>query len=169
MSAGQNRLAQKRRKLKKHGYDGVTDEQIFQRDDWQCQMAECLCPDGRGLDQCLRGAIGGPWVPAIHHVVRLADGGLSNAGNKLAAHNQCSSMANREIQRAQAQAPTDPVPGVVMVRLIGLPADIDAALAVLASTGNWETGTRTAAPKERIPGQEKVLGLLTVRDWPPSG
>jgi hypothetical protein len=162
-SAGQNKLAQKRRKLKKRNWDGVTDDQIFQRDDWQCQLAECLCPDGRHLDQSLRGAIGGPWVPAIHHVVRLADGGLSNAGNKLAAHSQCSSMANREIQRAQARKAADPAPGEVQVRLIGLPADIDAVLAALASSGNWEAATRTAAPREQIPGQEKVIGLLTVR------
>ncbi len=50
-SAGQNRLTQKRRKLKKRSWDRVTDEQIYERDGWQCQLAECLCPDGRGLDQ----------------------------------------------------------------------------------------------------------------------
>jgi hypothetical protein len=170
-SPGQNKLAQKRRKLKKRNWDGVTDDQIFQRDGWQCRLAECLCPDGRDLDQSLRGAIGGPWVPAIHHIVRLTDGGPSNADNKLAAHSQCSSMAHREIQRAQARGAADPAPGEVQVRLIGLPADIDAVLAALASSGNWEVATRTAAPRERIPGQEKVLGLLTVRhaDTPEEG
>jgi hypothetical protein len=162
-SPGQNKLAQKRRKLKKRGWDGVTDDQIFQRDGWQCRLAECLCPDGRDLDQSLRGSPGGPWVPAIHHIVRLADGGLSNAGNKLAAHSRCSSMANREMQQAQAREFTDPAPGAVQVRLIGLPADIDAVLAALASSGNWGTATRTAAPREQIAGQEKVIGLLTVR------
>lgn len=162
-SPGQNKLAQKRRKLKKRGWDGVTDDQIFQRDGWQCRLAECLCPDGRDLDQSLRGAIGGPWVPAIHHIVRLTDGGLSSAGNKLAAHSRCSSMVNREIQRAQARGAADPVPGEVQVRLIGMPADIDAVLAVLASSGDWGTATRTAAPKEQIAGQEKVIGLLTVQ------
>ena len=157
-SPGQNRLATKRRRLKKRGWDGVTDEQIYQRDGWRCRLAECLCPDGRDIDQSLRGDPASSWAPGIHHIIRLADGGTNSASNKLAAHNKCSSMANREIQRAQA-AP-DPAPGVVLVRLIGEPSDIDAALAALAASGGWEVATRATAPRQE--GHEKVVGLLTV-------
>ena len=163
-SPGQNRLALKRRKLKKRGYDGVTDDQIYQRDSWQCQLPECLCPDGRDLDQSLRGTAQ-LWAPAIHHIVRLADGGKGNSANKLAAHNRCSSVANRDTQLAQAQdaqRSVEPTPGVVQVRLIGDPDDIDAALAALQAAGDWKVVTRTAAPDPRRAPQEKVIGLLTV-------
>lgn len=53
MSTGQNRLVKKRLKRKRRGYDGVTDEQIYDRDGWQCQLPECLCPDGRAIDPAL--------------------------------------------------------------------------------------------------------------------
>jgi hypothetical protein len=165
MSTGRNRLVQKRLKLKRRSYDGVTDEQIYDRDNWQCQLPECLHPEdegGRAIDPALRGT-NGLWTPAIHHIKPLSAGGLSNAANKQAAHSRCSSMANRDAQMAAARISTDPEPGAVQVRLLGLPDDIDSALAVLAAAGEWKMASRSLSPDKARHPAEKVIGLLTPR------
>jgi hypothetical protein len=60
-----------------------------------------------------------------------------------------------------AQRPVDPEPGVVQVRLLGDPGDIDAVLGLLAAAGGWEVVIHALSPDVRRHPQEKVIGLLT--------
>lgn len=68
-------------------YDGVTDEQIYERDNWRCRMPECLHPAGRTIDPEL-GCW--PWRRSIDHVIPLSRGGPDSQDNKRAAHLQCN-------------------------------------------------------------------------------
>ena len=80
--------ARKRRlALNAAGYDGVTDDEIRDRDCWLCQLPVCLYgsrriyrnrkyPDGRS--------------PSIDHIVPISHGGSDTALNKRAAHLACN-------------------------------------------------------------------------------
>lgn len=74
-----------RRALVASSWDGVTDQQIFARDDWECQIAGC------GLGPLRRDLL---WPdalsPSIDHLVPLSLGGTDIASNKRAAHLYCN-------------------------------------------------------------------------------
>jgi 5-methylcytosine-specific restriction endonuclease McrA len=76
---------------------------VYERDGWECQMPECLCPDGRALDAALRGT-NDPWAPTIDHVIELAAGGGSSRDNVRAAHRQCNMANAAELSRSSARA-----------------------------------------------------------------
>lgn len=65
---------------------------IYERDGWQCQMPQCLCPDGRDIDPALRGQ-DDPWAPSVDHVIWRSEGGPSHRENLRAAHRQCNMSA----------------------------------------------------------------------------
>jgi HNH endonuclease len=82
------------------------DSLVYHRAAWQCQMPECLCPDGRKIDRRLRGT-DGPWAPSIDHIKPVAVGGGEALTNKRAAHKECNRAAAREQlqQRARVAEP----------------------------------------------------------------
>jgi hypothetical protein len=87
-STGRSRAdSRRRRAVVASTWDGVTDQQIFDRDDWQCMIPGCtlgriprnparLWPD--------------PLSPSIDHIVPLSLGGADTAPNKRAAHLLCN-------------------------------------------------------------------------------
>ena len=62
---------------------------VYRRDNWECQMPECLCPDGRAIDPGLRGS-NDPWAPSIDHITELGLGGEDDLPNLRAAHRYCN-------------------------------------------------------------------------------
>lgn len=101
MGSSQHRRNNKRRKARPSGeatYDGVTDWAIYQRDEWECKMPECLCPDGRAISRTgtqrassnRPGMAGDPWRASIDHIIPLAADGPDAAANKRAAHALCN-------------------------------------------------------------------------------
>jgi endogenous inhibitor of DNA gyrase (YacG/DUF329 family) len=88
-------------------WDGVTDEQIFERDGWQCLIPGC----DRGL---LRRDLmwPDPLSPSIDHIVPLSRGGTDAAPNKRAAHATCN------IRRYNRMTPEEE--GLVMPELAPL-------------------------------------------------
>ena len=93
MSRNSVRAAHRRRRVKGDSpeYDGVTDEQVYERDEWQCRMPACLHPESRQLYPAL--ALDDPWRASIDHVIPLRDGGADTADNKRAAHQHCNGVA----------------------------------------------------------------------------
>lgn len=88
--------ARKRRAKHAATWDGVTDEQIWQRDNWTCQLgARCLYP-GQPLDQTplSKGTrpsrLKHPLYPTVDHVVPISRGGADTSVNKRAAHLDCN-------------------------------------------------------------------------------
>ena len=86
----------RRARLAPGTYDGVTDEEIFDRDRWLCQMPVCLHPLSRALYPNDHGdkSTSDPWRATIEHVMRLIDGGADDAANKIAAHHACNAAAS---------------------------------------------------------------------------
>jgi 5-methylcytosine-specific restriction endonuclease McrA len=70
---------------------------VYHRAAWQCQMPECLCPDGRKIDRRLRGT-DDLWAPSIDHIRTLATGGADQLRNMRAAHRECNRAAAEEQQ-----------------------------------------------------------------------
>jgi 5-methylcytosine-specific restriction endonuclease McrA len=85
--------------------DRSGDLRIYHRAAWQCQMPECLCPDGRKIDRDLRGT-DDPWAPSIDHIKPLAAGGSDRDANKRAAHKKCNAdAAEGQLQHQVRAAP----------------------------------------------------------------
>ena len=78
------------------------DTLVYHRAAWQCQMPECLCPDGRKIDKALRGT-DTPWSPSIDHIRPLASGGSDQLRNKRAAHKECNRAGAEDQQQRQAR------------------------------------------------------------------
>lgn len=91
MSRAQRRRTRDRRRNGKSTYDGVSDAQIYRRDEWLCQMPDCYCPAGRAIPRVA--SLDPPWRASIDHKIRLADGGTDDADNKRAAHARCNAIA----------------------------------------------------------------------------
>jgi 5-methylcytosine-specific restriction endonuclease McrA len=62
---------------------------VYKRDEWTCQMPQCLCPYGRAISRRLKGKKN-PWAPSVDHIVPLAVGGTSAPANLRAAHQLCN-------------------------------------------------------------------------------
>ncbi len=69
-----------------------TDNLVYHRAGWQCQMPECMCPDGRQIDRSLRNTVE-PWAPTIDHIIPMSEGGSDELVNKRAAHRICNQDA----------------------------------------------------------------------------
>ena len=99
-------------------YNGVTDEQIYARDSWTCQMPVCLCPAGRAIDP----AITRPdqWSRSINHIIPLPRG-TDAQDNKRAAHLRCNMAAAKQARAARSTEEICPDrPKVAAGRLAGL-------------------------------------------------
>ena len=83
-------------------YDGVTDEQIFERDRWECQMPACLHTAGRAIEPQLDH---GPWRRSVDHIVPLSRGGSDRQGNKRAAHLKCNVAAAGSLLKITSKDP----------------------------------------------------------------
>jgi 5-methylcytosine-specific restriction endonuclease McrA len=79
--------SRKRRDARYATWDGVTDREIYNRDEWTCRVPECLNPEGRAIT---RVSWPDPWSAAIDHVIPLSLGGADTADNKRAAHMRCN-------------------------------------------------------------------------------
>jgi hypothetical protein len=80
-------LAQSRTRRLRHAqtWDGITDEEILQRDGWRCQIPGC---NRRPIRKDLR--FPHPRSKSIDHIVPLSLGGDDTAANKRAAHLKCN-------------------------------------------------------------------------------
>jgi len=93
-------------------WDGVTDQQIFERDGWVCRIPGC----GRPIQPELRHP--DPGSASIDHIVPLSRGGDDTAANKRAAHLVCNTRRGaRDIAvvpviqvRQKPAAPRQPPP-----------------------------------------------------------
>ena len=82
--------ARRRRAARETTWDGVTDSEIFARDDWTCQMPVCLNPNTRSITKA---PWPDPWSRSVDHIVKLSEGGSDDVGNKRAAHLRCNISA----------------------------------------------------------------------------
>ena len=63
------------------------DEDVFERDDWRCQVPMCLARSRR-IDRRLLGTA--KWGPTIDHLVPVSEGGPDAPANVRAAHRYCN-------------------------------------------------------------------------------
>lgn len=91
-----------RRAVVQATWDGVTDEQILERDAWVCQIPDCLKPIAPEL----------PWPhpgsAVVDHVLPLSRGGRDDSGNKRAAHSICNGRKSDRLDSEMGW--TDAVP-----------------------------------------------------------
>ena len=76
-------------------FDGVTDEQIWERDGWVCQIPGC----GNAIRRDVRHP--DPDSASIDHIVPFSLGGTDIAPNKRAAHLACN------VRRGNRMGPED--------------------------------------------------------------
>jgi 5-methylcytosine-specific restriction endonuclease McrA len=79
---------------------------VYERDEWQCRMPSCTCPEGRDLDQAQVGQCA-PWAPSVDHIVPRALGGTNDRSNLRAAHQRCNQQAAKGL-RQQPATPKKP-------------------------------------------------------------
>lgn len=81
---GARKVARNRRRLRVHAetYDGVTNEQILERDRWRCGI--CRKMIGKSFKWPH------PRSASVDHVIPLSQGGDDTAANKRAAHLACN-------------------------------------------------------------------------------
>src|SRR5712691_2525517 len=81
---GSRKVARNRLRLRKRAetYDGVTNEQILERDRWRCQI--CRKVIGKSFKWPH------PRSASVDHVIPLSQGGDDTAANKRAAHLACN-------------------------------------------------------------------------------
>jgi len=126
MSRNSSRAAHRRRRAGNdaYTYDGVTDEEIYERDRWKCRMPACLHPESRQLYPGL--ALDDPWRASIDHVVPLSEGGTDTADNKRAAHHHCNEVHGRPLgyqPRGLRQRLADAPGAEKLASLLGVPDD----------------------------------------------
>jgi hypothetical protein len=68
-------------------WDGITDQEIFERDGWRCQIPDCRYRS-RKINR--RYKYPDPRSPGIDHIVPLSLGGDDTSVNKRAAHHGCN-------------------------------------------------------------------------------
>jgi 5-methylcytosine-specific restriction endonuclease McrA len=111
------------RKRKKGKHTEYHDD-VYRRDQWKCQMPECLCPDGLDLNPDLR-YTHDEWAPSVDHVVLLSQGGKDHKDNMRAAHRRCNQQdANFTLHaRYGEQAPLTSKIGELFPNLATLEVD----------------------------------------------
>jgi HNH endonuclease len=84
--AGSRAASRRRRLLHQATWDGIDDEQIYERDHWKCWLCK------KRIDKTYK--YPHPQSASIDHVVPLSRGGTDTALNKLAAHLTCNVSRN---------------------------------------------------------------------------
>lgn len=85
-------LARERRLRHAQTWDGITDEEILDRDGWRCQIPDCK---RRSIRKDLK--YPHPRSKSIDHIVPLSLGGDDTAVNKRAAHFGCNVARGNEM------------------------------------------------------------------------
>lgn len=80
--ARKTQLSRIRSQRRAETWDGVTDEQIFERDRWRCGIC------GQRIGKSFKAPH--PRSKSIDHVVPLIEGGDDTAANKRASHLLCN-------------------------------------------------------------------------------
>jgi 5-methylcytosine-specific restriction endonuclease McrA len=62
---------------------------ILERDNWTCQLADCLCPDGRSIDPSAGHLT--RWEGTADHIIPISKCGPDTPENLQAAHRACNS------------------------------------------------------------------------------
>lgn len=88
---------QQRREARKRGafVENVPRSEIFERDNWQCQILGCLYP---GIPVKLDGRPTDPLYANVDHIVPLAKGGLHERSNLATAHFRCNCVKKDRIE-----------------------------------------------------------------------
>lgn len=91
-------LAQARARRLRHAqtWDGITDEEILERDGWRCQIPGCK---RRPIRKDVKHPH--PRSKSIDHVIPLSHGGDDTAVNKRAAHLGCNLARGNEMREEQ--------------------------------------------------------------------
>lgn len=79
-------------------WDGITDEEILDRDGWRCQIPECQYRS-RKINQ--RYKYPDPRSPGVDHIVPLSLGGDDTCVNKRAAHHGCNMARGNQMGHEQ--------------------------------------------------------------------
>ena len=87
---------QRRRALKRNAFvEDVPRLEIFNRDNWQCQIPGCLYP---GEPVKLDVGRSDPLYASVDHIMPLSKGGLHERSNLATAHFRCNSTKNDRIE-----------------------------------------------------------------------
>lgn len=96
-----NKASVRARKLQvRLTWDGVTDQQIFERDGWVCLIPGC----GRPIQRELKHP--DPMSASVDHIVPLSRGGGDTAPNKRAAHLRCNVSRGPRMHESDVQIVT---------------------------------------------------------------
>ena len=89
--------AEQRRQARKRDafVEDVPRSEIFERDNWQCQIPGCLYP---GVPVKLDGRRTDPLYANVDHIVPLAKGGLHERSNLATAHFRCNCVKSDRIE-----------------------------------------------------------------------
>jgi hypothetical protein len=79
-------------------WDGITDEEIIERDGWRCRMPSCSFRS-RVIPRDAR--YGDPRYRTADHIVPLSLGGDDTAVNKRAAHSRCNTARSNRMDAEQ--------------------------------------------------------------------
>jgi hypothetical protein len=92
-----SRAARRARRLRHaQTWDGISDEEIWERDGWRCQIPGCK---RRPIRRDLK--YPHPRSKSIDHIVPLSFGGDDSAENKRAAHLSCNVRRGNQVQDEQ--------------------------------------------------------------------
>jgi 5-methylcytosine-specific restriction endonuclease McrA len=88
--------AQQRRRARKLSafVEDVSSSEIFERDNWQCQIPGCLYP---GIPVKLVAERTDPLYANVDHIIPLSKGGRHERSNLATAHFQCNCVKNARI------------------------------------------------------------------------
>jgi 5-methylcytosine-specific restriction endonuclease McrA len=89
--------AQQRREARQRGafVEDVPRSEIFERDNWQCQIPGCLYP---GIPVKLEGRRTDPLYANVDHIIPLSKGGRHERSNLATAHFRCNVVKNDHIE-----------------------------------------------------------------------
>lgn len=95
--AEQNRAAAHRRRVTIAGgeFERFDDTEIFERDEWMCQVQNCVCPGGRAIDPKLKN---GFWRVSLDHAIPVSRGGSHTRSNVQAAHFRCNLLKGTRLE-----------------------------------------------------------------------
>lgn len=134
-------------------WDGVTDEQIWERDGWQCKIPGCelglIVPGVAWPD---------PLSKSVDHIVPLSRGGTDTALNKRAAHLVCNVRRNNRMHPDDVPVITlELVPlGLIPARLRSVRVCVNCEMRPVKAKGARCASCRTAA---RMFRQQQALAM----------